>query len=117
MINYYYILVTMLENVSVQIPMVIFFNPAEPEATLKRPQSFGNDKTYLVSRNTLFLGVFAQDRVNIHMWNPCYPQCNRKFQECFKYYRCSDRPQSEWNRCLTYCNKQSNSCMDKCQTF
>lgn len=37
MINYYYILVTMLENVSVQIPMVIFFNPAEPEATLKRP--------------------------------------------------------------------------------
>lgn len=48
----------MLENVSVQIPMVIFFNPAEPEATLKRPQSFGNDKTYLVSKNTFIFGSF-----------------------------------------------------------
>lgn len=117
MINYYYILVTMLENVSVQIPMVIFFNPAEPEATLKRPQSFGNDKTYLVSKNTFIFGSFRTGSSKHSYVEPCYPQCNRKFQECYKYYRCSDRPQLEWNRCLTYCNKQSNSCMDKCQTF
>lgn len=84
---------------------------------LKTPKVLKMMKLVLLVAILSFMGVSAQAKIladDLYMRNPCN-KCITKFHECYDYYKCSDRTESERGTCLEYCNTQYNSCMGFCR--